>query len=166
MIAHRRIRHVASSARYWLRLLALAVAMAGVWSSAAMAQARDCTVTVNAMNFGNYDPLETTVAVTVTSTMSLRCTRNNIAAVVSLSTGSSGTYTARTMRLGASTLSYNIYGDAAFVFLWGDGSGGSFRRNVTVGTTAVALTMFGRIPPAQNPSVGPHSDTIIVTMTF
>jgi len=162
------MRNAASSVGLWPRLLALALAvgLAALWSGAAMAQARDCTITVNAMNFGNYDPLETTVAVTTTSTMSLVCNRNNIAARVSLSTGSSGTFAARTMRFGASILSYNIFGNAAFTFLWGDGSGGSFRRNVTVGTTAVTLTMFGRIPPGQDPSVGPHSDTLIVTMTF
>lgn len=165
MIVRRRMRHPSSSAGFWLRLLALVV-LAGVWSGAAMAQARDCTVTVNAMNFGNYDPLETAAAVVVTSTMSLRCTRNNIAAQITLSTGSSGTYASRTMRQGTSVLNYNIYGDAAFVFLWGNGTGGSFRRNATVGTVPVVLTMFGRIPPGQDPLVGPHTDTIIVTMTF
>lgn len=165
MIAHRRIRHVASSARYWLRLLALAVAIAGVWSSAAMAQARDCTLTLNPLSFGNYDPLETTVPVDRTTTMSVRCNRN-VFVQIFYSTGASGSYAARTMRLGASTLAYNFYFEAAHVSILGDGTGGSFFLQGTVGTGGANITLFGRIPPAQDPSVGPHSDTIIVTMTF
>lgn len=152
-----------------LRLLCLALLLGGLYSAAAMAQAPppDCTVTVNAMSFGNYDPLETTVAAVTTSTMTLDCNRNNTQVQVTLSTGSSGTFANRTMRQGASTLSYNIFGDANFVFLWGDGTGNSFVRNVTVDKNRTeTLTLFGRIPPGQDPNIGLHSDTIIVTMTF
>lgn len=164
MIAHRRIRHPASAAGYWLRLLAL-VLLAGVWSGAAMAQARDCTITLNPLSFGTYDPLETTVPLDRTTTMSARCNRNTTVSIF-FSTGSSGSYAARTMRLGASALNYNFYFEAAHVSILGNGTGGSFFLQGTVGTAGVNVTLYGRIPPGQDPSVGPHADTIIVTMTF
>lgn len=164
MIAHRRPRRIASSAGYWLRLLAL-VLLAGVWSGAAMAQARDCTLTLNPLSFGNYDPLETTVPLDRTTTMNVSC-RNNTFVQIFYSTGSSGSYAARTMRLGASALSYNFYFEAAHVSILGDGTGGSFFLQGTVGRGGANITLYGRIPPGQDPSVGPHADTIIVTMTF
>jgi spore coat protein U-like protein len=151
-------------------LLLLVLSLCTWWSGAVMAQGPpplDCMVTVNDLNFGNYDPLETTVAVITTTTMILDCNSNNTRVQIALSTGSSGTFANRTMRQGASTLNYNIFGDANFTFLWGDGTSNSFIRNVTVDKNRnETVPMYGRIPPGQDPLVGLHSDTIIVTLTF
>ncbi len=164
MIAPRRTCRPVSSACRWLRLLALVV-LAGVWSGAAMAQARDCTLTLNPLSFGNYDPLETTVPLDRTTTMNVRCNRN-VFVQIFYSTGSSGNFATRTMRLGTSILNYNFYFEAARVSILGNGTGGSFFLQGTVGVFGATITLFGRIPPGQDPSVGPHADTIIVTVTF
>lgn len=155
------MRHI----RAWLRWVALALLLSMAWSSAAMAQARDCTLTLNPLSFGNYDPLETTVPVDRTTSMNIRCNRNTFVQIF-YSTGSSGNYAARSMRLGASTLGYNFYFEAAHVSILGDGTGGSFFLQGTVGRGGANITLYGRIPPGQDPLVGPHSDTIIVTTTF
>src|SRR3546814_8327527 len=44
-------------------VLVLALLFCAWWSGAAMAQgaSRDCTLTLAPLNFGNYDPLETTM---------------------------------------------------------------------------------------------------------
>lgn len=149
----------------WLRWIVVALLLSGLCSGTAMAQARDCTLTLNPLSFGTYDPLETTVPLDRTTSMNVRCNRNTFVQIF-YSTGSSGTYSARTMRQGVSSLAYNIFFEAAHVSILGDGTGGSFFLQGTVGTGGANITLFGRIPPGQDPSVGPHADTIIVTMTF
>ncbi|MDP1696529.1 MAG: spore coat U domain-containing protein [Xanthomonadaceae bacterium] len=147
--------------------LLLALLLCGVWSAAAMAQgqSRDCTLTLAPLSFGNYDPLETTVPQDRATTMRVSC-RNNTFVRIFYSTGSSGSFAQRTMRQGTSQLAYNFYFEPARVSILGDGTGGSFFLQGTVGQAGANITLYGRIPPGQDPSVGLHSDTIIVTMTF
>lgn len=63
--------------------------------------------------------------------MSLQCTwvgpggAQQVKYVVTLSTGISGTYAARTMVSGPNTLTYNMYVDTARTQIWGDGSPGT-----------------------------------------
>lgn len=149
------------------RLLFFLLLLSGLWSAAAQAQGppRDCTLTLAPLSFGNYDPLETTVPQDRTTTMNVRC-RNNTFVQIFYSTGSSGTFAQRTMRQGTSQLGYNFYFEPARVSILGDGTGGSFFLQGTVGRAGANITLYGRIPPGQDPSVGLHSDTIIVTVTF
>lgn len=158
------ITRSAATARI-LRLLCLALLLGGLYSGAAMAQARDCTLTLAPLSFGNYDPLETTAPQDRTTTMSVRC-RNFTFVRIFYSTGSSGTFAQRTMRQGASVLGYNFFFEPARVSILGDGTGGSFFLQGVVGPAGANVTLYGRIPPGQDPSIGLHSDTIIVTMTF
>lgn len=145
--------------------LLLALLLCGVWSGAVMAQVRDCTLTLAPLSFGNYDPLETTVPVDRATTMRVSC-RNNTFVQIFYSTGSSGNFAQRTMRQGTSQLAYNFYFEPARVSILGDGTGGSFFLQGTLGQAGANITLYGRIPPGQDPSVGLHSDTIIVTVTF
>lgn len=147
--------------------LLLALLLCCVWSAAAMAQgaSRDCTLTLAPLSFGNYDPLETTVPVDRATTMNVDCRRNTFVQIF-YSTGSSGSFAQRTMRQGTSQLTYNIYFEPARVSILGDGTGGSFFLQGTVGRAGVDITLYGRIPPGQDPAVGLHSDSIMVTVTF
>src|SRR3546814_19157624 len=54
-------------------VLVLALLFCAWWSGAAMAQgaSRDCTLTLAPLNFGNYDPLETTVPLDRATTMNV-----------------------------------------------------------------------------------------------
>lgn len=86
-----------------------------------------------------------------------------VAFTVSLSTGSSGTYSQRRMTSGTAFLGYNLYVSALRTIVWGDG--------ITTGTVStvdnnVDLPVYGRIPGLQNVPPGAYSDTIIVTVTF
>ena len=150
---------------YRTGLLWLALLLCALYSGASLAQARDCTLTLAPLSFGNYDPLETTVPQDRTTTMNVRC-RNNTFVQIFYSTGSSGTFAQRTLRQGTSLLGYNFYFEPARVSILGDGTGGSFFLQGTVGRAGANITLYGRIPPGQDPSVGLHSDTIIVTLTF
>lgn len=149
--------------RILLALLSLFCALA--FPGDAQAQARDCTISNTDMVFGNYDPLETTIPLDTTSTMSLRCNRNTFVQIF-FSTGSSGTFSQRTLRQGTSLLGYNFYFEPARISILGDGTGGSFFLQGTVGRRTILLPLYGRVPPGQDPSIGLHSDAIIVTMIF
>lgn len=65
----------------------------------------------------------------------------------------------------ASRLSYNLFADAGRTQVWGDGT---ISPPVTVRgvsrETPRQLTVFARIPPGQNPSVGNYTDSITVTV--
>ena len=72
----------------------------GLWLTAGLAWgANSCTFTSTAVGFGNYDPLGA-VALPGTGTLTFDCTSVWIY-VVSLNTGSSGSYAARTLKDGA-----------------------------------------------------------------
>ncbi len=136
---------------------ALAV-MALVGSSPALA---DCVISVAGPDFGTYDPSAATPLDTAGS-IQYSCTSP---ALVTLSTGSSGTYVERTMRSGTATLAYNLYTHANRNQVWGDSTGGTAVRNLGVGSRQTAA-IYGRIPPLQDVAGGTYSDTLVVTFNF
>jgi spore coat protein U-like protein len=121
-----------------------------------------CTVNASsAVAFGTYDPAAA-VPTDSAGTITYTCTS---AALVTLSTGGSGTYNPRSLASGANTLSYNLYADAARTQVWGDFSAGTTIRIAGAGANSV-LNVFGRIPAAQNPNPGSYADTIVITFIF
>ncbi|QNA82842.1 spore coat protein U domain-containing protein [Sphingomonas sp. So64.6b] len=130
-----------------------------------------CTVSTTGISFGSYIPVDATNNES-SGTVRVQCVLLVALAgsyTIDLSTGSSGTYAQRTLRNGASILTYNIYVDAARSQILGNGSGGSSR--ITRNFTALlgvdqTTTVYGRIPAGQNVPAGSYSDTIIVTVTY
>lgn len=117
----------------------------------------------SSLGFGAYDPISAS-AVDGTSTLTYQCPPGQ-AVRITLDTGSSGTFAARTMRQGAEVLLYNLYLDAARTTIWGDGSGGSSPGpgvTTRAGSTTTAW-VFGRIDGSQDAVAGAYSDTIRVT---
>ena len=135
-----------------------------------------CSVTATGPAFGVYSPLSATPAyangqVTVTCTL-LSGGATAVTLVSSYSTGASGSYALRTMLSGASTLSYNLFYDAAYTQIRGNGTGGSQTGGATLNLTpgnpvlTATGTIYGRIPAAQDPAAGVYADTIVVTITY
>ncbi|HYM36274.1 MAG TPA: spore coat protein U domain-containing protein, partial [Steroidobacteraceae bacterium] len=88
-------------------LLALGASVFAIPTFAAVT----CTVSATAVAFGTYNPLNASPTVT-TGTVTASCTlisggNTSVNLVSSYSTGSSGTYAARTMKSGTNALSYN-----------------------------------------------------------
>jgi spore coat protein U-like protein len=79
---------------------------------------------------------------------------------VSLGTGN-GTIADRRMTGGPSQLAYNLYKDVSRLLVWGDGGGG-----VASNGTSVDLTVYGRIPGAQNVRPNVYADSVTVTVAF
>jgi spore coat protein U-like protein len=158
------------------RALALAAALGSALAPAALFAAATCSVSAVGPNFGTYTPLSAaptlangSVTATCTWTSGLATTVNIVS---SYSTGSSGTFAMRTLRSGTNTLNYNLFFDAAFTQVRGDGTGGSQQGGATLtvssGTRTASTTsvIYGRIPALQDPAAGTYADTIVITLTY
>ena len=125
-----------------------------------------CTVSADGMIFGNYNDdsgVDSTGTITVTG-----CSAST-SYTITLSAGSSGDFSTRTMHAdndSSHTLNYNLYIDPTHLSIWGDGKDGSTSTVSDTGTGG-SYTVYGRIPAEQNPYVGSyHDDAVIITLQF
>lgn len=130
--------------------------------------AKNCVISANPLNLGTFDG---TNDLTQTTTIAVRCT-NGTGYTVNLSKGASAVYTARTLSAGGgNTLSYNLYTDATYGTIWGDGTAGTGQKTGT-GTgfaSATTLTVAGRLLAADNTGnvdVGTYTDTIVASIIY
>ncbi len=116
------------------------------------------------INFGTYSAFSTT-AVTSTSAFSVNCTPP-ATALITITTGGSGTFNSRQMASGGNRMNYNLYMDAANTIIWGDGTSGT--QYVTFVATpgqkdypATGLaTIYATIPAGLNVAPGVYTDTV------
>lgn len=126
-----------------------------------------CNVSATTLNFGTYNPGNAS-ALSGSSTISVYCTSGS-AYTASLNVGSGGgTFAGRTLSNGSDTLSFNLYRDAAYSQIWGDGTASTY---TVAGTgagllTANTLTVYGQIPISQDKAAGTYSSTITVTVSY
>jgi spore coat protein U-like protein len=153
--------------RLFIAVWAIAVPCVAV-AATCNVPARPIQVTATTLNFGTYNPASPS-ATTSTMTATVRCVRvidTLPAFVVSLSKGGAPTYNPRRMSSGANTLDYNIFNQAAFTTIWGDGTGGTLTRSYGGGGNSAAGIGYGRIPAGQYVAAGSYTDTITVTVTY
>lgn len=132
-----------------------------------------CTTTLSGVNFGHYDPFSS-VANTATGSVQVFCTvlvaAVNATITSTFSTGNSGSYAARHMTGGSHIMSYNLYADAGYGTVLGDGTSGtgyfSDTSSIAVLGTTVTHEIYGSIPADQNLPVGTYVDLVTVTVTF
>lgn len=148
-----------------LFLLATLLLLNMLWPPTAFAL---CSVNSTSLAFGSFSPL-TGDTVDSTGTITVTCILQLSSYTIALSHGGSGTYSPRRMASGGNHLEYNLYTDATYSQVWGDGTGGS----ATVAGGAALLgsrdhTIYGRIPLTSQRAamVGSYSDSITVTITF
>lgn len=131
-----------------------------------------CNVSATSLPFLAYDPAssspkDTTGTVTVSCTVLLGV---GLSWTVSLSKGSSASYSPRRMTNGVATLNYNIFTTTARTTIWGDGTGGTATISdavlLQIGTSTFNYTMYGRIPALQDVRRGSYSDSIVVTILY
>ena len=92
----------------------------------------------------------------------------NADVTITLSKGGSATFSPRTLNSGTDTLNYNLYRDAARTTIWGDGTGStaSYTQVGLPNNTAQNLTIYARIPAAQDVRAGTYTDSVTVTIDF
>ncbi|HUL48184.1 MAG TPA: spore coat U domain-containing protein [Steroidobacteraceae bacterium] len=128
-----------------------------------------CTVSAIGVAFGNYTPLQA-APLDMNGTINITCTgvtgRNTV--TIDLSTGSSNSYMPRKLTAGTYTLNYNLYFDAAYTQIWGNGTGGSVVGNATIRrrTPSVSLPVYGAVAAGQDPAPGSYGDTILVSVNY
>jgi spore coat protein U-like protein len=149
-------------ARRLLSCLALAWLALGRPASAA------CTVSVTAgVAFGGYDVFGTSP---VDSAGQVRWTCDFLtfpAVRITLSRGGNTTFLPRRMSSGANRLDYNLYLDAARTRVWGDGSPGTELYSQQFwGFGTITVSIYGRIPAAQNAAVGAYTDNVMVVINY
>jgi spore coat protein U-like protein len=129
-----------------------------------------CSVSATGVNFGAYDvfvatPYDSTGTVTVTCDQAPPV---DVTITIGPS-GTSGGFIPRQMRSSSSPdrLNYNLFVNAGRSTVWGDGAAGTstvFLKNVKKNRPTVT-TIYGRIPPGQDVSVGSYFDSLTVTIT-
>lgn len=129
-----------------------------------------CRVTTTGLDFGTYDVFAAAPRDTV-GTVTVACDQNPPTDVtVSIGTSpTSGGFHPRRMRHTTlpDRLDYNLFTAPSMGTVWGDGSAGTstaMLRKVNRNRPATA-TIYGRIPPGQNVSVGAYTDSLTVTIT-
>jgi spore coat protein U domain-containing protein, fimbrial subunit CupE1/2/3/6 len=129
-----------------------------------------CTVSVTGVAFGTYTPLQSS-ALDINGTINIACSgvTGNNAVTVDLSTGVSNSYLpTRTLVSGTDTLSYNLYLDAGYTQVWGNGTGGSVEGSASIRNNSpnASLPVHGAIAAGQDPPPGSYTDTITVTVNY
>lgn len=127
-----------------------------------------CRVTLQDFAFGTYlpgagSPLD------VTGSVDLSCSGRPGTFLVTMGTGSSGSFASRTMISGAFAMLYNLFRDSGRTLVWGDGTGGSVVSGGVksgLGREDFSLPVYGRVPPAQSVGAGLYQDSILVTVAF
>lgn len=132
-----------------------------------------CTASTNTMDFLNYqglDPAPKDLQGNVQVVCSALVAGLNVSYNITLSSGNSGSYSPRKMNRLASNLNYNLYSDAAYSQIWGDGSGSTV---IVSDSYILALfsvtrnyTIYGRIPALQTVAAGTYTDSIVATVNY
>ncbi len=129
-----------------------------------------CSITTTPLTFGNYDPFSA-VPHDGTATIIVGCNEAPPPTVVMSVSASqhSGGFNPRKMKLmtGTGFLDYNVYTDSGRTQIWGDGSANTFIRSKKVTkNTPWSSTVYGRIPPGQDVSIGSYNETVTVTIDW
>jgi spore coat protein U-like protein len=143
--------------------LAMLIALPG---SATLAEAA-CTLSATSVAFGSYDVFATTPRDS-TGTVTYRCGPSYHHITVTISRGSSTTFTPRTLVNGTGRLQYNLFRDAALATVWGDGTGGTDTYFIVNPPNAqdVVLTVYARVPAEQDVPAGAYADAVVVTLEY
>jgi spore coat protein U-like protein len=128
----------------------------------------NCNVSTSVLSFVAYDFIAIS-SNDSTSQLRILCDQN-IPYAIKLDAGlnAGGDYSRRQMRSaqGNTPLLYNIYLDASYSQVWGDGRGFStFYQGLSSGTSVI-LPLFGRIPSRQPVEAGIYTDSVVITVEW
>jgi spore coat protein U-like protein len=123
-----------------------------------------CTVSNGTLAFGNYAPTGTG-NVDQTGTFTVACTKGT-GATVGLGDGDNFSSGARRMKNGSEYLTYELYKESGHTNVWGNAGGALVTLAAASSNAAQTLTVYGRIPPGQDVSVGSFGDSVQITVTY
>ena len=143
------------------------VVLAAALAAAATPVEGACTVSATPVSFGVYDVFQASPTDS-TGSVTYRCGTSDHHITITISSGSAGTFSPRTLRSGAETLSYNLFLNAAFTQVWGDGAGatGTYFIVNPPNNQDVVLPVYARIPAGQDARAGTYGDSVVVTVEY
>jgi spore coat protein U-like protein len=71
-----------------------------------------------------------------------------------------------TLTGGTETLKYNIFDNAAYTLIWGDGTHGTYNIQATGTGKAQPVTYSAALAPQPGVTPGTHTDQLIATVAF
>lgn len=163
----------------WSRIGMAGLLALGWWAAPAARAADTCFVSAAPVAFGVYDT-NAAAATPGVGQVTVDCQGNKEVAVTIAVGAGNGSYATREMASLLDVLQYNLYLDAGYTRVFGDGSGGSEVATCITGITAggctgsnpsgaykrAVLPFYGRIPALQDVASGNYSDSLQVTITF
>jgi spore coat protein U-like protein len=123
-----------------------------------------CSIENFSINLGNYKAIDNFNREGFGS-LTINCD-SNIGWTLSVTPGNSGNCNARYMNSANSpskTLNYNLFIDASYATIWGDGVNCGLSRT---GTGTQTIYIYGRIPQGQGLPSGTYNDTLTATLTY
>lgn len=135
-----------------------------------MANALNCTITLNPLSFGMYAP-GGGASLDAVSDITVRCMAQPGSYSVTIGPGLSGNQLLRTLVSGGSDiLNYNLFRDATRTQIWGDGTPPTFvvigSRDSVGRPTFNVHPLYGRVFSGQTPNPGNYADNLLVTVLF
>jgi spore coat protein U-like protein len=129
---------------------------------------KNCTIEAQNLDLGEFDG---TNDLSGQASISIRCT-SGTPYDVALSTGSSGSYAARTLVNGSDSLNYNLFTASDHATVWGDGTNSTGQPATGTGAgmgTAQTLTVYGQLLASGNTGAipaGTYTDSVVATITY
>jgi spore coat protein U-like protein len=128
------------------------------------------STTAFTLAFGTYTPTAGNLG--ASTTFRVQCS-NGLAYQVALGGGGSGDVLNRQLTATgapAEKVDYQLYADAAYTTVWGDGTGGTAIQAGVGGGGPRTFTIYGRVPDSsanQNAAVrNDYRDTVTITVTY
>ena len=129
---------------------------------------KNCTITTAPVAFGNYDPVaaNATAPLDGVGTVTVTCTKG-APAKVGLGVGNNSQGTTRRMNGGTDAyLTYELYKDTGRATVWGDTIDTALDVPAAPNRNPRNFSVYGRVPQAQDATVGAYADTVVATVNF
>jgi spore coat protein U-like protein len=128
----------------------------------------NCSVTDGSLVFSGFT---STAATTGSGNFGVTCTNGaSYAIALDAGTGTGASLTTSRILTGgtttADTLTYNLYTDATYATVWGDGTGSTATVPGTGTGQLQTITVNGEIPAGQYPTAQTYNDTVTITVTY
>jgi spore coat protein U-like protein len=127
----------------------------------------NCTITTSAVAFSSYDPVGAHAATDLdgTGTVSVTCTKG-AGTRIDLGLGSNAAGSTRRMASGTERLTYELYKDSGRTQVWGSGTTNGNNIGAAPSRATRNVTVYGRVPAAQDVAAGSYTDTVVATINF
>jgi spore coat protein U-like protein len=143
----------------------LTIALCSLGASAA--EAAKCTVSATSIVFGTYNVFAA-APTDSTATVVYNCNGGAKNVWITITAGTSGTFSTRQMANGTERLGYNLFLNPPRTTIWGDLTGGSSVHTDPnpPNNEDLTATIYGRIPAGQDISAGAYSDVVSIEINF